>query len=122
MSYDASADRETDAVARIFVARIQAFKDAEDFFRIHGIESNAVIGDGEQPVRAFAEGGNANIRWLIRVPVLNGIADQILKELHQMRLVHSQIRKRTGLQYVTVFTNTSTKLSTNQRGLLPFCQ
>ncbi len=62
---------------------MQALKDHEDALRILGVNPNAVIPDGEEPLALFPFGPDMHLGRLLATE-LEGVADQVLEDLSQL--------------------------------------
>ena len=79
---DLLADCESDAGAGKFLAFMQPLEHDKNSVEVLRIDSQAVIAHRESPFApAIFGGGNVNARHA-GVLILDGIADQILKQLH----------------------------------------
>jgi hypothetical protein len=90
---DLAADRQAHAAAGSFVARLQAFENSEDFFRILGIDSDSVVTHREEPLLPGVVGGNMHPGGL-RGSIPNRIHQQILKQSDQLDGVPYYPRQR----------------------------
>ena len=81
-AHDAFADGEAEAAAGE-VAAVEAAEGLEDAAEILFVDAEAVVADGEDPVLAFAAGADADFGALFAA-VFNGVADEVLKELHEV--------------------------------------
>src|SRR5216684_3443540 len=90
---DLFADGQANAVSRVFRAGVQALEDNEDVFRELWRNSNSVIAHGELPSLSgsFSLHGN---HWRLLPAELDGIPDQILEDLRQLRAVGPHHGKR----------------------------
>ena len=68
-------------------------KTPEQLVGILRIEAYSVIADREHPLRALAFGRNVNVRRFIGLPILQSIADQVLKKLNELHPVDSDRRQ-----------------------------
>ena len=75
---DFFANRQTDARARIFAARVQPLENGEDPVGKARLDADAVIRDRENPMIPLDLGGDANA-WRSVVAKLDGVAEQVLK-------------------------------------------
>src|SRR4051794_2301747 len=80
--YYAFADSQTDARARD-LARMQPPENAENALLILRRNPDPVIPDGEEPVVVIALGSDFHLGRNSVRPVFDGVADQVLKDLHQ---------------------------------------
>jgi hypothetical protein len=83
---DFLADGEADARAGVFGAGVQPLKHLEDPLGVLRLNADAVIADGEQPALRMLRGGHRHPRRLIAME-LDGVADEVLKELHELAFV-----------------------------------
>src|SRR4029077_14274592 len=83
---DLFADGQTDAVARIFRARVQTLEDHENVFRELGCDSDSVIAHAEQPVLTGLLRLHRNLRRLFPAE-LDGVPNQILEDLRHLRTI-----------------------------------
>jgi len=65
---------------------VQALKDDEEAVKVLRINADAIIRDGEDPFVTLSLAREVNARRLLAVE-LDGIADEVLKQLHQLRPV-----------------------------------
>ena len=79
---DPLADGQPDARARILLAAVQALKDQEDAILVLCVDADAVVADGKVPQVAFTLGVDVDF-WRRRAAKLQGVADQVLKNLGQ---------------------------------------
>jgi hypothetical protein len=77
---DFLADRKPNPCAGVFRPGVQALEDLEDAVGIAGVDSDAVILDGKQPVRTSIGGGDVNSKggWSAE---LDGVANEVLEQL-----------------------------------------
>src|SRR5579872_1583290 len=64
-AYNLAANRQPHAASRRFFARLKNLKNAEDLLGVLRFDSNAVIGEGEQPFGADIARGNLNARRIL---------------------------------------------------------
>jgi len=83
---DALAHGKTDACARVFGCDVAAFENRKDALEIFRIDADAVIPYRKDPLGRALGCGNVNARRLGAVK-LDGVADQVLQQLTQLRLV-----------------------------------
>src|SRR5512132_1609815 len=77
------ADGQTDAGSGIFVPRVEPLKNDEDPIGILWIDPDAMITHGKYPFACRALRGDMNARRLFATE-FDGVAQQILKQLHQL--------------------------------------
>ena len=77
------ADRQTNARAGIDCFGVQPLKDDEDTFGILGLDSDAVVLEGKDPLIAAYYRGNMDPRWLLSA-VFDAVTDQILKDRNKL--------------------------------------
>src|ERR1039458_10476459 len=83
--HDLLADGQPDARAGVLFVGVQPLEDREDTLGILGLDSDAVIADGKNPFISLLLGRNVNPG---RLDVeLDGVPDQVLKQLHQQQFV-----------------------------------
>src|ERR1035438_7437864 len=90
--HDILSNRQTDAVARVLRARVQTTKDRKDIFSIFRSDPDAVIADGKTPRARYLFRRHMHARRL-RAVKLEGISDQVSKELPDLRLVGEHHRE-----------------------------
>jgi hypothetical protein len=73
---------------------MQTFEKAKDSLLILRIDADAVIADSKNPVSTPALGRDMHFWRPVRAAVLDRVADQVLKQLLQMRGVHRKRRQR----------------------------
>ena len=73
---------------------MQALENNENPVEILRGYANAVIAYAELPSTVLPYSGNVNAGRFLRPPELDGIAEQILEKLRQLRLVGGQCRER----------------------------
>src|SRR5271166_1059704 len=88
------ADRQANAGARILLTAVQALENNENPVKILRGYANAVIAYAELPGTMLPYCGNMNAGRFLPPPELDGIAEQILEKLRQLRLVGDQCRQR----------------------------
>src|SRR5208337_568537 len=88
------ADRQANARAGIFLTAMQALKNNENPVKILRSDADAVIAYAELPSTVLPSSGNVNAWRFLRPPELDGIAEQILEKLRQLRLVGEKCRER----------------------------
>src|SRR5579871_465818 len=92
---DALANSQADAGAGILMP-VQALEYAENLPGVAGLDSDSVVLHRELPVPVLGSGIDQNLRRLAG-SVLQGVAHQILKQLHQTNLMgvnHGQLANR----------------------------
>src|SRR5579871_3212289 len=92
---DLLTDGESDSGAGVFLDAMQALEDAEDALRVVGLDPDAVIFDRENPFAAGLPAGHMD-HGLPAFIELDGVPDQVLKNLgEQARIGHAR-RQRAG--------------------------
>ena len=84
---DPLADGQADAGPGIVAVAVQPLKDHEQLVLVLLLKADAVVGDAEEPLPLLLPGGNADLRRTVRCAELDGVADQVLKQLGQLGLV-----------------------------------
>ncbi len=84
--HDAFADGQPDTRAGIILALVQTLEDDEDALEILRVDTNTVIADREDPVGCLFFDTYMNFRFLLAMK-LDGIADQVLEERFQLRII-----------------------------------
>src|SRR5205807_8954079 len=83
---NALAERQTDAGAGVFVARVQALKKHEDALKVFRCDADAVVPDGEQPLVVLLLGANLQLRRALGAE-LDGVGDRVLEQAHQLAAI-----------------------------------
>ena len=83
--HDSLANCQANSRARNVFA-VKSLEDAKNLFMMLRGNPDAIVGDRETPLAIRSLGGDPNPKWTFR-PVLDGVADEILKELDEMRPV-----------------------------------
>src|ERR1035437_9994628 len=86
---DLLADRQADAGARIPSASVQALEDLENAFEILRIDADAVVLHPEDPAPLLGPGADMDLQGLLTVE-LQGVADEVLEELHELSGIHGE--------------------------------
>src|ERR1035441_3755209 len=81
--YNFFADGEPDASAGKLFGTVQALEEGENALVILRLHANAVIPHRKDPAVSFPDCGNVH-PGRVRAPEFDAIADQVLKELHQL--------------------------------------
>src|SRR5206468_7185881 len=89
---DLLADSQDDAGSRVFLLDVQALEDDEDPRGVLGIEADAVVADGEDPLVAFAPGRDMDEGRGLAAE-LDRVADQILEDLPESNRVGPECRQ-----------------------------
>ena len=76
------------------VAGMQTLKKPKDFLLVLGVDADAVVADSENPVSVLALGRDMHDGRPVRAAVFDGVADEVLEQLLQMRAVHPKRRQR----------------------------
>src|SRR4051794_17725554 len=87
---------------RAFECRtVQAFENPENLRQVFGLNANAVVAHSEEPRTGIAPRVNPDKRAfslrIIFLAILQGIPDQVLKELHEVDFRHLNRGKSTDL-------------------------
>src|SRR5579871_2628949 len=101
--HDSLADGQSDSRAGILFARMQTLEDAEDPFTVLRFDSDSVVSDCELPGAVIPFGRDANLGIDAGPPVFNRVSDQILKKDLQVREIHRQVRKHSGMDFGMTF-------------------
>ena len=91
--HDLLADRQSDARAGILASPVKVLEDDEDPFMMLWRYADAVVTDGEKPLTILPRGADVDITSPVGMAELDGIADQVLKELRQLAHVAATGRK-----------------------------
>jgi hypothetical protein len=75
---------------------MQPLEKPKDSLLVVGIDTNAVIADGKNPVSILALGSDVHHRRSSVASVFYGISDEVLEQLLQMRAMHLQRGQRIG--------------------------
>src|SRR5258708_38747927 len=86
------ANRQADPGAGVLFA-VQALKDPKDIFQVLRFDTDAVVLDGKNPSAVLKPRGDANLERLDGA-ILDGVADQVLKQLQQQDLDGIDHRQR----------------------------
>ena len=81
---DFAADRQADSRSRISVGSVQPLENLENPLLVFRIDADAVIADGKEPRILLERRGNMN-QWRLLPAKFDGVADQVLKKLQQLR-------------------------------------
>src|SRR5581483_8156266 len=101
---DFLTDRKSNAGAGITFFGVESLKNDEDAVRELGLEADAVIAKREYPFPAFPPRGHPHLgRGMIAK--LDGIADEILKELYELAAIAGYRRKRLADDFGAGFHN-----------------
>ena len=90
--HDLLTDRQPNSCPRILRARVQTLENHKDLLSILGIDPDPVILDAEHPLVAPAFCLDLN-PWYPIVPEFDGITDEILKQLYQLRVITQHDRQ-----------------------------
>src|SRR6185295_19960048 len=77
------AYRQTDAGSGIFFSTVQSLKNDKDSLGILWVQPDTIVADRKQPFTGLALSRHVN-PWRFLTVELDGIADQVLKELPQL--------------------------------------
>jgi len=80
------ADGESHACPWILATAVQPLKDDEDAFRVRGINADTIVPNGEEPFACTWFSRDMNAGRLI-ASELNRVADEVLKQLTELRLI-----------------------------------
>ena len=86
--HNAAREREADPVARYIVA-VQAAEDLENLLAKLRFDADAVVLHGENPVGSFVPDPDMNLRRNAGFPVLDGITNQIEKNIFDLIVRHN---------------------------------
>ena len=75
---DAFAHGQPDAIARVFLASVQALEGLKNPVGVLRFDADAIVADGNAPLAIFFAGFDLDA-WLSLVAELNGVADQVLE-------------------------------------------
>ena len=84
--YDLAADGQADAGTGVILAGMEPLKHLKNTFKVLWLDADPVILDGKDPIVPTQPGADLNLR-LALVAVFNGVSDQILKELGELRAI-----------------------------------
>ena len=87
--HNALAERETYTCSGILIGRMQPFEQPKNTLSVLGLNADAVIAHREQPALVPPLGCDIHNPASLRASVLDGIAYEVLKQLLQVRSVHS---------------------------------
>jgi len=100
------ADSQSYTVACIFFARVQALKDRENLVLIFTGNPNAIVSNCDFPLIAVPLRRNIHHGRLLSAK-LNSVANEVLKQLHKLRMVGPQHRKGSAGHYYSTFLHRS---------------
>src|SRR5580700_6136213 len=83
--YNAFADCQTHPGSRSRIA-MQALEHSEDILFVFRRNSDPIVAHADHPLRTILLGANPDY-WRIRALVLDGVADQVLKQLDHLHLI-----------------------------------
>ena len=86
---DALADGQADAGAGVFCA-VEALEDCEDVAGVLGIDAEAIVGNGKNPVPAGFAGREVDARGIIAV-IFDRVRDEILQQLAEVGLINHDL-------------------------------
>src|ERR1022692_1043506 len=98
------ADGEPDASAGKLFGTVQALEEDENALGVLRLDANAVITHRKDPAVSFPDCGNVH-PGRVRAPEFDAIADQVLKELHQLGGIRLDYRQFVVTDQRTVFGN-----------------
>src|ERR1700732_2997408 len=100
--HDFFADCETDAVTGVLSPGVQALKNLENKFLVLGRNANAIVENRKKPLFALFFRGNSDVKGMFATK-FNGIADQVLKKLNDLKVIRQDRGQRiTGNGYVVL--------------------
>src|SRR5690349_307991 len=82
---DSSANCQPDAASGS-IGAVEPFEGHEDLLVVFGADSDSIVAAGEQTPGALLRRGNLDT-WARIGPVVDRIRDQVLKQLHQVRVI-----------------------------------
>ena len=85
-------DSQTDARSFILSPTMEALKDQKDTVEILGIDANPIVGNGKNPFPILEAGGDMDFGDTV-APVFDGVSDEVLKQLDQLRFDHDEGRE-----------------------------
>src|SRR5438477_4084414 len=91
--HDLLADRQSDTSARVLRARVQALEEHKDTFNVLRLDANPVVAHAERAVSACGAGRYMHHGRETRLLELDGVGDQILKELVELQTVRTHTRQ-----------------------------
>src|SRR5271170_4952523 len=86
------ADSEPHSGSGVFGSAVKTFEYSKDLLLKLRFDPDPVVLNGKQPIAALAASCNMDA-WRIRSAIMDGVADQILKDLFQLKLEHAHARK-----------------------------
>ena len=96
---DLLAERQAYPCTLILLGRVQALEDGEDFIGVLHVHADAVVFDGELPPFPLCITFHADLHlWRARTSKLDRVADEVLEELGELRLVAHNHRQRSFWQ------------------------
>ncbi|BAE50991.1 hypothetical protein amb2187 [Paramagnetospirillum magneticum AMB-1] len=99
---DPLANCKANATPRILIPRVKAAENFEDILSGIG-NADAVIAYGYPPIAVLLFRIDSDQRWAVSVTELDGIADQILKNLHDLHGISHYLRQVTNHNFGTAF-------------------
>ena len=93
---DLLADREADTCATVCVGRVQALEKSKDKVRVLGCNADSIVMNGYPPFGPIQVCANGNLRSLLAT-IFDCIAYQVLKQLHEVHLMHEQVWEQTAM-------------------------
>src|SRR5690242_12190124 len=87
------ANRQSDTSARVLRTRVQPLEEHKDTFNILRLDANPVVADAERAGSVGASGRYMHHGRETRLLELDGVGDQILKELVELQTVRTQHRQ-----------------------------
>ena len=107
---DLLADSQSDAGARKLFPFVQPLKHAENSLKILRVNSQAVILHRECPLLSAILGGRDVYLGHSRALILDGVADEVLKQLNQLSLVRHDGRQGIMRHQRTAVLNGATQI------------
>src|SRR5208283_1042016 len=89
---DLFADGQPNAGAGILLAGVQALENLENPLGILRLDADAVVAHGKEPAAGLLLDTDVDFRRALAAE-LESVADQVLKQLHDLRGVHRQARQ-----------------------------
>src|SRR5579884_741120 len=109
---DSLTDGQANAGTGILIAGMQTFEEAKNSLLILRLNADSVVADGEDPVSVMPVRANVDGRRALRAAVFDRVADQILKNLLQVRGAH-------GNEWQWIIAYVGASLVNNPRKVLP---
>ena len=87
--YDPLADGQPNTGPGILIVGVQSFEKAEDCFPELGGDTDARVPDREDPLAILVHRADMHFRAPVRIAVLEGVANEVLEQLLQMRAMNA---------------------------------